>query len=94
MQTVHTLHIIAGGLIIGGVFILAQIDAQQRVDQPATGTHPVETARHGVHTVVIKAHAVNQRLMLGQTKHARLRVAGLGQGSHGAHLNEAETAAG
>ena len=43
-------------------------------------THPVKALGHGIHTVVIKTHAVDQRLMFGQTKHARLRLPGWAKG--------------
>ena len=45
-----------------------------------------------MHTMVIKTHTVNERLMLWQTKHSRLGVTGLREGGHGTHLNKTKAA--
>ena len=77
--------IVGGGVFDGRNRVFADVDAQY-----ATEFAFFDVAYHGVDTVVIETHAVNDALVFGNAKEARLRVAGLRFGRYRADFDETE----
>src|SRR6185295_2917213 len=73
-----------------GRLVLAQVDAERH----GRRAEPFERALHRGHAPVVEAEGVPESLRLGIAEHPRPRVARLGQGRHGADLQEAEAESG
>src|SRR5690606_30258817 len=69
----HAVQVVAGRVLVGGVLVLADVDAQQAALAPG----PFDVAYQRVHALVVEAQAVDHRLRGRQPEHARLRVARL-----------------
>ncbi len=87
-----------GGVVVGSVrqrriFILAKIHTNNRASELVAGTQLAQALRHRHDPLIIETHSINQSSMLGQTKQARLRIAGLRTRRHGTHFDKAKTQA-
>ncbi len=86
VDLVQAEQIILIGALDGGVEILADVDPQHAFEPGR-----FDTSQQGIDTVVVEAHAIDDRLGFRQAEDSRLRVAGLRARRHGADLDEAET---
>ena len=86
----------ASQVVVGGAFhgrgcVFADVQAQQQAGAlRAAQGRALHMGDKRVEPLVVKPQPVDQRLALGQAKHARLGVAGLGQRRDRAHFDKAK----
>jgi hypothetical protein len=85
---VGALQVVSRGVLDGGDPALANVDAEHRT--AGHGTHPGEPGDGCGGTVVIEAHAVDDRAVGHEAKQTRLRVSGLGYSGQSSDLDVAE----
>ncbi|MPN00679.1 hypothetical protein SDC9_147875 [bioreactor metagenome] len=83
--------IVAGGFFDGCDSVLADVQAQQHGLALRAGPRLLHVADERVQPFVVEAQAIDQRVGLGQTEHARLGVARLRLGGDGAHLHKTKS---
>ncbi len=71
---------------VGGCFVAANVSSDNDALVPRTAN----SCCGSLSTPIVEAHAVNEGLVFGQAKHARLWVAWLGPRSHRADFEVAE----
>ena len=86
IDLVQAQQVIVHGALHRGIEVLADIDAQH-----ALVLGGLDPRQQVLDTLVVEAHAIDDRLGLGQAEQARLGVARLRPGGHGADLDKTET---
>src|SRR5690606_37480241 len=84
----QAVEVVVDRLLHRGRGILADVDTQRALE-----THAGNPLHQRIHTQVVETHAVDDGVGLRQAKQPGLRVAGLGPGRDGAHLDETEAQA-
>ena len=93
VQTVHTLDIIAGRLVVGVSLFLPKFTPNNvSTKRPLERSRLRRRAMACIPWLLKPMRLINADARADETCAAR--IAGLGQRSHGAHLDKAETAAG
>ena len=82
--------IVAGGFFDRRDGVLADVQAQQHGLALGTRLRELDVANERVEAFIVEAQSVDERVGGGQAEHARLGIAGLALGRHGADFHKAE----